>query len=273
MDTETTGFGRYAEIIQIAAKRAGANGSKFSAYAYPEGGIERKATETHGLQMVDGQLQLRGVNVRATSLNSAMKAFVEFLQKQQKRITLVAHNGFRFDFPLIYLALRHFNLLQPFGEVVCGFTDTLVIFRSDKAIKERELKLSLAFLAKKYLPNCMPEEAHEALSDCITLETICEIFNCTNRLIPPILPTVEFINIQELMQLRFVLTVDMRKRLARSGLSMSKLQEAYRAGKHESIRMLLGELNELGNPKDKRIIAKLCDFLQSLQDNESETSE
>lgn len=279
MDIETTGLSRTSEILQVAAKCSGEDGAVFSAYSFPMREIPAKVTEITGLKMLGKKLVLRGENVSATSLLNACKAFVEFLQDQKKPLVLVGHNSYSFDFPHMYRVLLDFDLLHQFCKVVCGLSDTLTIFKSVPIINEHNPSLSLPILAEKYLPNWTGEEAHEALSDCMTLETICVVFQCTETLISSRKPIEEFLANQEHLHkqyllekelgpgfspLKAVISEAMVKRLAHNGLSMRILKDTYRLGRDESIRILLEEANEFGKPritKDQRIIGAVNRFL------------
>lgn len=276
VDIETTGLGRDAEIVQIAAKCAGVYGATFSAHALPTGWIPHKVTEITGLQYFNGQLFLRGVNVHATTLESVCKQFVRFLQRLGKSVVLVGHNSFSFDFPRIYRMLDKFDLLKPFSNVVCSFADTLKIFENDPAIRQRERSLKLSVLAEKYVPKWNMEIAHEALSDCMTLESICEALQCTEEILIFCISIEEFtanqIRLekqfwvkQDLWPLRGVISKDMVQRLAKNGLSMQILRDAHRSGNEQSLHMLLAEVNECGKPritKNMRIIRTLAEYFQ-----------
>ncbi|KAK3721436.1 hypothetical protein QZH41_020684 [Actinostola sp. cb2023] len=55
---------------------------------------------------------------------------------QGKTPVIIAHNGFKFDFPVLANSLKRFNLLEYFLEVPCLFVDSLVLLRQQSKQKE-----------------------------------------------------------------------------------------------------------------------------------------
>ena len=282
IDIETTGLTKTSEIVQIAAKCAGQTGATFSHYAYPLNGIPLRVREVTGLEINGGQLLLYGQPVAASDLQTLAQNLVSFLKNTGKSIVLVGHNSMSFDFPRIYRLMYNSNLLSEFTSIVCGFVDTLKVFKVDECAKH-EPSFKQTALAEKYLPNWNPSGAHEALHDCVTLEELCISLKCDNKLISSCISMSEFLQKQnrleikaalepELQPLRSVLSKLMITRLAENGISMNVLQENYRIGQGESIHVLLAEDDGRGKPKitaSKKVINKLVDYLKSSQENRS----
>ncbi|XP_024890200.1 uncharacterized protein LOC112466367 isoform X2 [Temnothorax curvispinosus] len=63
----------------------------------------------------------------------ALKSFIDFLTPDP--VILIAHNGGRFDAPMLLNELRSLGLLQDFQSVVFGFCDTLPLLK--KKLPER----------------------------------------------------------------------------------------------------------------------------------------
>ena len=78
-DLETNGFGRKAEICQIAAK---SNDEQFNVYIVPRKSIPARVTEVTGLHVREGELFLHGRAVQTTPSQSALLSFISFRKVQ-----------------------------------------------------------------------------------------------------------------------------------------------------------------------------------------------
>ncbi|XP_071637403.1 maternal protein exuperantia-like [Temnothorax longispinosus] len=126
-DLETTGLSKSAEICQIAAVH---EKEIFNVYIVPAGGMSSRAAEVTGLQVHGGEMFLNDQQVDTTPPQMAFKNFIAYLRSIGNSIILTAHNGFRFDAPLILRHMKKFGLLEEFQFVVMGFADTLHLFRN-----------------------------------------------------------------------------------------------------------------------------------------------
>ena len=81
----------------------------------------------------DGELFRNGEKMITTPRRIGMKSFIDFLAPGP--VVLIAHNGARFDAPLILNEMRALGLIEDFKSVVCGFCDTLPLFK--KILPER----------------------------------------------------------------------------------------------------------------------------------------
>lgn len=112
-DLETTGLDGNAEILQIACIRPDSSVC-FERYLLPDTRtIADSATKIHGIsvQYKDGGkiMQKNGQNLRATGQRQRLTEFVAFLEKYLQKtdggISLIAHNGERFDFRVLINSL------------------------------------------------------------------------------------------------------------------------------------------------------------------------
>ncbi|XP_035682623.1 three prime repair exonuclease 2-like [Branchiostoma floridae] len=110
---------------------------------------------------------------RAVLDASLVSAVCGFLHRQPPPVALVAHNGLKFDFPLLKTELLKLNTRLPDGLRYC---DSLMAFRetqgpdrdSDEAVPSPRPSLSLESLYQRYVsqdPRC----AHTAEDDVLAL--------------------------------------------------------------------------------------------------------
>ena len=96
-DLESSGFGKCADILQIAAK---SDGWTFSVYINPSKSVAPSASLVTGLENRKGELFFHGTRVPSIPLKDALQKFLEFLIFSSKPSMLVAHNA-RFDTMLL----------------------------------------------------------------------------------------------------------------------------------------------------------------------------
>lgn len=164
-DLETTGLiqdGQIPHITQVAATEP-KSGKAFNMYVLPTLPISDKAQEVTGLRMVDHKMQYNGTNVEAYSIYEALKSYCDWLEKFQN-VVLVAHNGRRFDFPVLLTACDNVGLRDRMCKCVAGCADSLSIFRkaypNRKSYKQEDLAKDL--LGASYC-------AHNASEDVLIL--------------------------------------------------------------------------------------------------------
>ncbi|GCC34945.1 hypothetical protein chiPu_0013422 [Chiloscyllium punctatum] len=164
-DLETTGLGRYCDIVQLSA----VTGEKvFNKYIVPNKPMSKGAEKVTGIQVIDGILYLRGKSQTTCSLQDAMTAFLKFLQSLDRPL-LIGHNIWRFDSPVILRAWKRLSMKDQFAGCVTGFLDTLwlakeVIPRSDVS-SYRQCHLVQAIIGEDY-------EAHNAIEDVKSLQKL-----------------------------------------------------------------------------------------------------
>lgn len=124
-DLETTGFGKSAGILQIAAS---ITNSEFSLYVNPTQRVPVEATNVHGLENRNGELFRNGTKVNSVPLVEALRQFHHFLVSLQTPTILVAHNA-GFDSTILCQAIKNTETEHHFAGVIVGFADTLSFFR------------------------------------------------------------------------------------------------------------------------------------------------
>lgn len=158
-DLETSGLSHSAEICQISAAT---ESETFNVYMVPKSMTPGAAAIT-GLQVRAGEMYLNDEQLNTVPPRVSLVSFIDFLKNVGDSIILVAHNGFRFDAPMILRTMQKFGLLADFMFVVKGVADTLPIFRNH--LVERKKCFSLTALAVHFLGPSAIEGAHDARND------------------------------------------------------------------------------------------------------------
>ena len=147
------------QITQIAAVDV-KSGSEFQTYVTPTIPIGREATNVTGIAMVEGEMTVNGEVVESVPVRSAIDKFISWLTKF-KNVCLIAHNGRRFDFPILVSILRKCGDMDKLSDI--AFIDSLSVFRKlypKQSLKQVDLVSTL--LGEKY-------NAHNAMDDVIAL--------------------------------------------------------------------------------------------------------
>ncbi|XP_071635851.1 uncharacterized protein [Temnothorax longispinosus] len=113
-DLETSGLSHSAEICQISAAT---ETKTFNAYMVPKS-MTPGAAATTGLQVRAGEMYLNDKQLDTVPPRVGLANFIGFLRNVGDNIILVAHNGFRFDAPMILRTMRKFRITHRFH--VCG---------------------------------------------------------------------------------------------------------------------------------------------------------
>ncbi|XP_058798336.1 uncharacterized protein LOC131668298 [Phymastichus coffea] len=250
-DLETTGLSKNAEITQIAACCANEN---FNAYILPSRGISKRITDVTNLHIVGGEMFFGDTLLKTVSLRVAMEDFLSFLDTQGDQVILMAHNGYKFDFPLMLRNLSRLNLLDEFKTIVTGFSDTLNIFRNILPERRKAKKsFSQTTLAVEYLGQESAEGAHNALADVDILQKLISaikidhltIYNHTQNITDFIrneaLKNVHTSNKISLEFLKNCVSTNMLSRIAKAGINRSLIIDVYKTKGPKGIEMLLSE--------------------------------
>jgi DNA polymerase III epsilon subunit-like protein len=154
--------GHIPQITQVAAMEAG-GGKTFNVYVRPTIPISDNAQQVTGIRMVGNTMQVNRNNVDARPLCEALNSFCDWLQSFNN-VVLVAHNGRRFDFPVLVTACDNAGLCDKFFHCVAGCVDSLPVFKkvySDrKSYKQEDIARDL--LGASY-------SAHNASEDAMIL--------------------------------------------------------------------------------------------------------
>lgn len=152
-------------ITQIAAMEYSSK-KRFSKYICPELSISPHAEMLTGISWNGETLLYRGKPVECVGIKTALNDFMTWLQKFHD-VTIVAHNGRRFDFKVLSTAVHNCRLSDIFNSSLTGFCDSLDIFR----YKYPQLKKhTQAYLADHF--GAGSYNAHNAVDDVETLNRI-----------------------------------------------------------------------------------------------------
>lgn len=286
-DLETTGFGPNAEVIQIAAKY---HNREFNRYIFPSNDIPTVVSKITKLFIKEGQLILNNEDeyrrIDTVSPRNACMSFISFLKNISHDIILVAHNGVKFDGPQIVKTMNAVGLLEEFGSIVKGFTDTLPIFKSSQELASRVIEkksFRLSALAHDYLEPDSAKGAHDAVVDVRMLDNLLKRFA---------IKEIELINcavsfslvvnaernrkekkekIDAMTVIKGPISANMITKIVTAGLTLDQLEKTFNIHGEDGITMLLGE-DIGGRPrvtKNKTVLRKLCDALKtrSVQSN------
>jgi DNA polymerase III epsilon subunit-like protein len=165
-DLETTGFGKNAEVVEIAACSARGN---FSAYIMPDKRIPEKVSEVTKLTVVNNRLTHNGIPVVCTQREDAWKQFIEYLHAHERPV-LVAHNV-NFDARFTISEIRKHNLLPAITKSLSGFADTIKLI---KKILPKLPSYKQGFLVSHILGPNFEFIAHCASEDVRALSAIVE---------------------------------------------------------------------------------------------------
>ena len=117
----------------------------------------------HGITCVDGKLFQRKIEVPAVDLKTGFQSFIDWLKKFEKPL-LVAHNGDRFDFPIILRAAVNHELLEDLKSTLYAMVDTLPVYKRKYS---RLSKFTLDSLIDHFGVESFTH--HDALEDSIAL--------------------------------------------------------------------------------------------------------
>ena len=133
---------------------------EFSTYVCPKLPISASAEKVTGIILHNsGTMTVHGQEVHAEKLTVAIKEFCRWL-KQHSGVFLIAHNGRKFDFPILMSALINIRCEALFFESILGLIDSISVlkkaFPAQSSYKQDEL--AKVFLGTSY-------DAHNAMED------------------------------------------------------------------------------------------------------------
>jgi DNA polymerase III epsilon subunit-like protein len=250
-DLETTSLKKTCDIIQLSAC---VQDDVFNCYVKPKQSISSKVTEITGLDFRNSVMHHRGVVVEAVSIETCLKEFVEWLKKYQQ-VLLIAHNCKRFDSYRLMYQLKltnNLDLLAAFTDVVCGFADTLPLFR--EIYKDEIVNCKQVTVAAHVLGSDFVYDAHNAKEDVLVLHKVLLCCKQPSSIISysfsanAVLQEIErdtclIKNVQSLQPLleHKVCGLATVRRIAASGLSMNHLKLAYSRNGELGLQLLFGE--------------------------------
>jgi len=118
--------GQIPQITQVAAPEA-RDVTAFNVYVKPTIPISETAQQVTGIRMVGNTMQVKGSNAYACPVCEALMPSCEWLECFDN-VVLVAHNGRRFDFPVLITACENVRLCDRLFHCVSGCADSLPVF-------------------------------------------------------------------------------------------------------------------------------------------------
>lgn len=260
----------HAEIIQISA--ACGEFAQFNIYSTPQTRI--KVPESR-FSMVERTLCLDGQPVGTeSSAKGALQTFISWLQKFDGQVVLIAHNGQKFDALHLLIRLQEHDLLDDFKVNVVGFIDSLVMFKNHFSLPPKST--GLKSLVKSIVPN-FEYRAHDASEDVRALKKLLDSVDLKEKLFIDAsfslayeIAYVEYLknrneNEKSLQPLSNVISKDVKKKIAGSGLRYCDLQHAYQKAGRSGVQAVLSNTIN-GKPrvtKEQKIISKVCEHFSA----------
>ena len=154
-------------LLQIAAVTE--KGEEFNVFINPRCPLTQSCTTFLGFYFFNGGLYRNGRKLPSIFVAQALENFMKWISKLKQPVVLVFHNGFSFDCTILARFLVQFGIKIPENLITVG--DTLPYIRNTlKAPLVENHKLGT--LAKYFQID--QEQAHDALSDSLTLKLICD---------------------------------------------------------------------------------------------------
>lgn len=113
-------------ITQISAMDM-ESGSIFNQYVIPKFPISTAAQQVTGIVWNGTAMTVRGIQVLPVPLKTALQSFCEWLTKRQNAF-FQAHNGRKFDFPVLASAFIAVDKIEEFLKCTAGLIDLLPLF-------------------------------------------------------------------------------------------------------------------------------------------------
>lgn len=230
-------------ITQVAATSMSAQ--TFSSYVVPKKVISEEAQRITGITMHDKQMYSRGLPVASSTIGTVLSNLLEWLRSLPSPVVLAAHNGRRFDGPVLMSALVSNNMEQDFIKLVSGLCDTINVLKKKLP---GLTSYSQEFIMKSVIKT--EYNAHDAAGDVAGLLTIFNHSNVANIDIVPhtylpisviqnqIYLTEKHKNVNSLHPLvgAGILKMTTAENIAGSGLNYSHLLKLHQRGGEESVR-------------------------------------
>ena len=173
LDVEATGLKRPISIVQVGAVCEG--GKTFDHYIVPFKPIERQASRLTKLKLVHGTLYYKEKPVMTLHAQGLFEMLADWIESVcTKPATIVAYNGFTYDFPVLAKHARYCGVdmgsrMRKDGKhLIKGFLDPLVYMK--KAFPENR-KYNQEHMMSQFGLQC-EGEAHSAIMDAKNLKTM-----------------------------------------------------------------------------------------------------
>lgn len=103
-------------------------GDTFDKYVTPKMPITTTAQQVTGIVVTDSFMKVHGTLVESLPIKEALHQFIKWLESKSN-VFLIAHNGRRFDFPVLLSVLKTVDFLDSFFYCTLGLIDTLPVFK------------------------------------------------------------------------------------------------------------------------------------------------
>ena len=236
-DLETTGLGRDADVVQIAAV---SGERKFSAYVIPQKRMSIEASRVTQIEVRGSKMCHHGKEVETVSLKDALMGFKSFLEDSNCPM-LVGHNIARFDIPVLFNSCKRVGI--SLDGLVKGCVDTLNIVsklykRGKDVTNFKQSTLITELLNETY-------DAHNAVADVASLQQLYVTkLKPTPSMLQELLfhiSTHVYMSSVKILIERKILSQAVASKLCKSGLALQHLTLAFQRGGDEGVRTLLKE--------------------------------
>ena len=288
MDLETTGLERKSEILQISCSPSNVETESFSENVFPERQIiNQAATQVHGISVDfrNGRktLMKRATELAAVSQTRGLTDVCSYLEhySHSARIVLIAHNGDKFDFPVLINALERNNLLRVFLSINVLLVDSLKIVSKEMKQKDSPLQ-SCKSKSLSDLYECLIKEtfdAHDAAEDAAALSRV--LFQSPLKVTPekfienssPATAFVEEMKSSQEARARkttlhqLPVSEGMKEKLGKAGLDLTTMEAVYRRGGTKALLAVIGlpeAFEEIGDKASKPRVTKNVKILSAI---------
>lgn len=208
----------------------------------------------------------------------AIKGLVDYLAVDDYKKILVAHDGEKFDFPVLLEHVKKYNLMDSFKEVVLGFVDTMPLF---KCLFPCRTRYRLVDLARDILGNDTVNNSEQQVSALAQLITHKAVF--PRALLKASLTLDYYLSCDlydsiynrnkstyNMLVKTGIMSDYMAEKTASSGLRYDHLYLAYEVAGPEGLNVLIS-LPWGGNgprvTKNTKFIEALANYFENLRNN------
>lgn len=259
-------------ITQIVATNT-ETGDKFNLYVCPDCPITMDAQRITGISLNNSTITVHGKKVESFGIKNALQQFCDWLSKYSN-VCLVAHNGRKFDFPVLLNCVWNNDFQEKLFNCVNSLCDSLAIFRKvfpNECLKQKSL-------VKKILG--VTSNAHNAVANVDNHAKLLHyIQGRINSLMDftfspeAVLYNMQF-NKQKNMNIRSLDTLVAQgvfkrptaENIAGSGLNFYHLRAIYYRSGEDGLRDVFTEKNCEGQPRVTNTKKTLDEVVQKLGD-------
>lgn len=271
--------GNFPHITQIAAVNT-VCGTTFNQFVFPQEPITPEAQQVTGI-VFDGQkMTVHGESVEAVPIKEALETFCDWLGRFSN-VVLVAHNGRRFDYPVIVNTFAKNDKIEDFCRCVSGCIDSLPVLKKQFPGRSsyKQVDLATDILNISY-------NAHDAKEDVMALGKLIKLtlsmisasqlmaFSFTLRSVhnSQLFSEAKRRNIQSINVLvaNGVCKITTAENIAGSGLNTSHLRKIFERDGEDGLRNSFVFKNSEGQPRVTNcgrvldsVIPKLAEYFKN----------